>query len=225
MKTVHHELDVEASEGRVQDAITTEEGPDGCWSDHVVVGGADVGRTIEFTFAGDFDPTVRVDAVVPGSSLTWRRIAGHSTWDDDPFRFDLAVLDDDRVRLRFTKDYATELNDDDYGIYNFNWAYYSRASAFCARRGGGSRTRPLRRRAPFVRSLRAGLRRRRCGRRRGRVFDGVVSGALGRRRGLGRAVRAWPRARKFAREHSHLPAHVSRVGVRGHGPAGVGLVA
>ena len=29
-----------------------------------------------------------------------------------------------RTRLRFTQDYAVELSDDDYGIYNFNWGYY-----------------------------------------------------------------------------------------------------
>ena len=29
-----------------------------------------------------------------------------------------------RTKLRFWQDYAVELRDDAYGIYNFNWGYY-----------------------------------------------------------------------------------------------------
>jgi hypothetical protein len=32
--------------------------------------------------------------------------------------------DDGQTRLRFWQDYAVELDDDAYGIYNFNWGYY-----------------------------------------------------------------------------------------------------
>lgn len=37
---------------------------------------------------------------------------------------DLATLDNGRTRLRFRQEYAQELADDDYGIYNYNWGYY-----------------------------------------------------------------------------------------------------
>jgi hypothetical protein len=30
----------------------------------------------------------------------------------------------DQARLRFTQGYGVELDDDAYGIYNFNWGYY-----------------------------------------------------------------------------------------------------
>jgi hypothetical protein len=36
----------------------------------------------------------------------------------------LGPHDDGRTRLRFWQDYAIELDDDAYGIYNFNWGYY-----------------------------------------------------------------------------------------------------
>jgi hypothetical protein len=49
---------------------------------------------------------------------------GHAPWQDSTFRFELAPVDDDRTRLRFTQGYGVELSDDAYGIYNFNWGYY-----------------------------------------------------------------------------------------------------
>jgi hypothetical protein len=36
----------------------------------------------------------------------------------------LATPDDGRTRLRFWQEYAVELADDYYGVYNFNWGYY-----------------------------------------------------------------------------------------------------
>ena len=43
-----------------------------------------------------------------------------------------------RTRLRFTQDYAVELSDDDYGIYNFNWGYYLESLRLLATAGPGS---------------------------------------------------------------------------------------
>ena len=50
--------------------------------------------------------------------------SGHEPWKDNTFRFELFRLDDGRTRLRFWQHYAVELEDDYYGIYNFNWGYY-----------------------------------------------------------------------------------------------------
>jgi hypothetical protein len=51
-------------------------------------------------------------------------VDGHTPWKDGIFRFTLVALDDGRTRLRFWQEYAVELSDDAYGIYNFNWGYY-----------------------------------------------------------------------------------------------------
>jgi hypothetical protein len=59
-----------------------------------------------------------------GRNLEWRCIAGHEPWDNGTFRFEVVRLDDGRTKLRFWQDYAVELSDDAYGVYNFNWGYY-----------------------------------------------------------------------------------------------------
>lgn len=59
-----------------------------------------------------------------GRELGWRCVAGHEPWQDSSFRFEVAAQDDGRAKLRFWQEYAVELADDYYGVYNFNWGYY-----------------------------------------------------------------------------------------------------
>jgi hypothetical protein len=57
------------------------------------------------------------------SKLGWKCVGGHAPWAENTFRFEL-LEHDGGTRLRFWQDYATELDDDAYGTYNFSWGYY-----------------------------------------------------------------------------------------------------
>jgi uncharacterized protein YndB with AHSA1/START domain len=124
MKLIHHVLDVDASPGRLWSALTEREGLAGWWSTEVDCPPAAVGTVVRFTFAGDFNPQMEVTELVDGERLVWRCVGGHQNWDDGTFLFELAPRPNGRSRLRFSQEYAIELSDDDYGIYNFNWGYY-----------------------------------------------------------------------------------------------------
>jgi uncharacterized protein YndB with AHSA1/START domain len=124
MKTIHHVVDIAAPPATAWRALTESSGLAGWWSTDVRVGGATVGARIDFTFAGDFNPVMEITRVEPQRALEWRCLDGHEPWKDNTFRFELAVLEDGRTRLRFWQDYAIELADDAYGTYNFNWGYY-----------------------------------------------------------------------------------------------------
>jgi len=124
VKIIHHVLDIDAGTAEVWAALTTGEGLAGWWSRRVSVEGTGTGARISFVFDGDFNPVMQVTEAVAGQRLAWRCTDGHGNWKDNTFTFELAGLPDGRTRLRFTQDYATELSDDDYGIYNFNWGYY-----------------------------------------------------------------------------------------------------
>ena len=132
MKTIHHVVDVAAAPGVVWSALTEERGLAGWWSTKVTVG-----PRIEFTFAGDFNPVMKVTAAVPEQEIDWRCTGGHEPWDDNTFRFRLVALDDGRTRLRFWQDYAVELSDDAYGTYNFNWGYYLESLRLLCTTGAG----------------------------------------------------------------------------------------
>jgi hypothetical protein len=54
--------------------------------------------------------------------VAWKCVGGVEQWADS-FRFELEDRDG-ATRVRFRQDYATELSDDDYAIYNYNWGYY-----------------------------------------------------------------------------------------------------
>ena len=49
----------------------------------------------------------------------------------------MTALDDGRTRLRFWQDYAVELEDDYYGVYNFNWGYYLESLRLLCATGSG----------------------------------------------------------------------------------------
>ena len=124
MKVIHHVLDIDASPEAIWSAITEQNGLAGWWSTQVRAAGASVGARVEFTFAGDFNPVFEIAKMEAGAELEWRCLGGHDPWNDNTFRFQLAGLDDGRTKLRFWQDYAVELSDDAYGVYNFNWGYY-----------------------------------------------------------------------------------------------------
>jgi hypothetical protein len=88
-------------------------------------------------FAGDFNPDMKVIQFEPPSDLGWRCVGGVEQWADNTFSFGLEDRDG-ATRLRFQQDYATELSDDDYGSYNFNWGYYLESLRLYCESGRGN---------------------------------------------------------------------------------------
>ena len=92
---------------------------------------------IDFIFAGDFNPDMKVIQFEPPSDLGWRCVGGVNQWADNTFSFGLEDRDG-ATRLRFQQDYTTELSDDDYGSYNFNWGYYLESLRLYCESGRGN---------------------------------------------------------------------------------------
>lgn len=124
MKTIHHVVDLNASENTVWSALTEADRMAGWWSTSLRTPPAAVGARTYWTFAGDFNPVMEIVSLDPCRELQWRCVGGHEPWQDSLFRFQLHQLEDGRLRLRFWQEYAVELADDYYGTYNFNWGYY-----------------------------------------------------------------------------------------------------
>ncbi|MDX6391639.1 MAG: hypothetical protein QOJ73_2702 [Streptosporangiaceae bacterium] len=124
MKTIHHVVDIDAGTDIAWSALTEADQMAGWWSTKVLTPAAEVGARVEWTFAGDFNPVMQITTLDKQRELGWLCVSGHDPWQDNTFRFELFPLDDGRTRLRFWQHYAIELDDDYYGIYNFNWGYY-----------------------------------------------------------------------------------------------------
>jgi uncharacterized protein YndB with AHSA1/START domain len=142
MKTIHHVLDVDAAPEIVWSAITERDRLASWWSTVVDAPTAATQARVTFTFAGDFNPVMLISDLTPPRRLTWRCIAGHDKWQDNEFLFELEPLPAARTRLRFWQHYATELSDDDYGNYNFNWGYYLESLRRLCVTGTGTPYRP-----------------------------------------------------------------------------------
>ena len=124
MKRIHHVVDIEASALTVWTALTETQDLMSWWSTQLNAPTAAVGTQLHWTFGGDFNPVMEITTLEGERELIWRCIAGHTPWKDNIFRFQLVKLENGHTRLRFWQDYAVELADDYYGVYNFNWGYY-----------------------------------------------------------------------------------------------------
>jgi uncharacterized protein YndB with AHSA1/START domain len=144
VKTIHHVLDIAAGVPAAWAALTTEAGLAGWWTPQVSIEETGAGPRVSFVFGGDFNPVMQVTGAEEGRRLMWHCTGGHDNWQDNTFTFELAGLPDGRTRLRFTQDYATELSDDDFGIYNFNWGYYLESLRLLLTTGSGMPYRPER---------------------------------------------------------------------------------
>jgi uncharacterized protein YndB with AHSA1/START domain len=122
VKTILHLVNVAATRETVFKALTSTDGLAAWWTTKVS-GDAGVGGLIDFTFAGDFNPDMRVAEIEPPSLVSWRCVGGVEQWADNGFRFELMARNG-ATTLRFRQDYAAELSDDDYATYNYNWGYY-----------------------------------------------------------------------------------------------------
>jgi uncharacterized protein YndB with AHSA1/START domain len=137
MRTIHHVVDIDASAKVVWGALTDQEQMANWWSTEVDAPKTVAGQLQVWTFAGDFNPVMEVTDIAEQRHLGWRCVDGHSNWKDNTFDFELVPLPDGRTRLRFTQNYAVELSDDDYGIYNFNWGYYLESLRLLCTTGAG----------------------------------------------------------------------------------------
>lgn len=138
MKTIHHVVDIAADARVVHQNLTRQEGLAGWWSTRVQADGATVGAVVTFTFLEGFNPVMEIIDTDPGRVVAWRCVGGHGPWGDNTFRFELDPRDDNGTRLRFWQHYATELDDDDYGTYNYNWGYYLHSLQRLCESGAGA---------------------------------------------------------------------------------------
>lgn len=125
MKTILHVVDLDVPPKAAYDAVLRPEELSRWWSTRVTADTVEVGGTVDFTFGGDFNPDMKITEEKEPAVVRWRCTGGHDNWADNVFAFEIEELDGGRrARLTFTQEYARELDDVDYGTYNFNWGYY-----------------------------------------------------------------------------------------------------
>jgi uncharacterized protein YndB with AHSA1/START domain len=122
MKTIIHTTDIATTREAAFEALTTVPGLSAWWTTKVTGHGGPEGR-LSFTFAGDFNPVMKVIGFTAPARLEWECVDGAGQWRGNTFRFELEERGSGS-RLRFRQEYAAELSDDDYGSYNYNWGYY-----------------------------------------------------------------------------------------------------
>ena len=82
------------------------------------------GGEIEFTFIPDaFNPRMRIEQLDEPASVRWTCVGGATGWQDASISFELRDHEGG-TRLAFRQGYGEPLDDESFGIFNFNWGYY-----------------------------------------------------------------------------------------------------
>lgn len=140
MKQIVHAVHIHAAPAEVYRAITTAAGLRRWWSRQVEADERQ-GGVIRFTFAGDFHPHMQQTRLEPDRRVEWLCVSGHANWQDNAFAFALEERKGETL-LMFSQDYARELSNEVYGIYNFNWGYYLNSLKQLCEKGSGAPFEP-----------------------------------------------------------------------------------
>lgn len=97
MVDILHRVGAQASPEDVYDALSTNTGLSGWWTQQTSGGDGDAGDTIEFRFSdlGGFD--MRIDELVPAKRVAWTVTGGPDEWIGTKVRFDLHTVDDHTI--------------------------------------------------------------------------------------------------------------------------------
>lgn len=136
MKTILHAVPISAAPATIYETVATERGLAGWWSTKVKAD-VKVGGIVDFTFAADFNPDMEITALEPSRLVTWKCVGGHEPWTDNTFRFAIEARGEASLLL-FQQEYARELSDEQYGVYNYNWGYYLNSLKRLCERGVGT---------------------------------------------------------------------------------------
>jgi uncharacterized protein YndB with AHSA1/START domain len=141
MKAILHVVDIPAAPKEVFPALTTIDGLSDWWTTRVA-GDEEEGGTVRFTFIPDmFNPEMRIDSMEEPTTLVWRCVGGADPWVGATIRFDLREHETG-TRLTFRQEYDQPLDDESFGIYNFNWGYYLESLRLLCESGTGKPFRP-----------------------------------------------------------------------------------
>jgi uncharacterized protein YndB with AHSA1/START domain len=123
MRTITHAFDVAASPESIYDALTSEEGLCGWWTETATIDRDETPDRIDFRFGAEFRVGVAIESEKEPRLVRWRCTAGSEEWLESTLAFELQRRDHGTLVL-FEHDYARELEREHFGRFNFNWAYY-----------------------------------------------------------------------------------------------------
>ena len=137
MPAIHFRTTVDAEPGTVYDALATEEGLAGNWTDQLEVP-EKAGAVARFGFGPDWAKTLelRVDALEPGRHVEWTPVGGFPGWVGTTIRWDLEQAEDGGTVVHFQHTgWQDEQADGEMAMCGYTWAMIIDRLAAQASRG------------------------------------------------------------------------------------------
>ena len=124
MPAIHFRTTVDADPEAVYDALTTEQGLAGNWTDQLEVP-QQTGEVARFGFGPDWAKTLelRIDALDPGRRVEWTPVGGFPGWVGTSITWDLAPADDGGTVVQFAHSgWQDEQSDGEMAMCGYTWA-------------------------------------------------------------------------------------------------------
>jgi uncharacterized protein YndB with AHSA1/START domain len=122
MNKILHMVQIKAPLSKVYSAISTQDGLSSWWTTNVKAESGEGGQ-VDFFFMEGMTPNMKVTKLEKDKAVHWKCVGGHDNWKDNTFSFDLSE-NDGVSNVMFIQNYAQEMPDPVYGMYNYNWGYY-----------------------------------------------------------------------------------------------------
>jgi len=121
MANIRHNLIIKASIEQVYDAITSEEGLKGWWTEGATAKPVE-GYVNHFRFGEEYFNRMEIIKLTAPTTITWKCVDGEKEWIDTELSFELSKRDED-ILLKFSHlNWAEE--SDFYGLCNHHWGRY-----------------------------------------------------------------------------------------------------
>ena len=134
MAEIRHYLIIDASPGKVYEAVTTRAGLAAWWTEQTVAEPA-VDAIIEFRFGEQYHNKMRVMELQENRRVEWECLEGDAQWVGTTFAFELEEREGKMV-LRFLHGNWRETTDF-YASCNYHWGYYLRSLKLFCETGAG----------------------------------------------------------------------------------------
>jgi len=123
MPSIHFRKTVDASPDDVYEALATQEGLAGNWTDQLEVP-EQVGEVARFGFGPDWAKTleVRIDALEPGRRIAWTPVGGFPGWIGTAIAWDLEPAESGTVVHFRHEGWPDEAADGEMAMCGYTWA-------------------------------------------------------------------------------------------------------
>jgi uncharacterized protein YndB with AHSA1/START domain len=134
MKSIYHQLKIEAPVEKVYEALTTQKGLSGWWTPETTAK-PEAGSIVRFAFGPNYFKEMKIEELQPNKKVKWICINGYEDWIGTTITFEIQSIDKGTSLLLHHdgwKEYTQG-----FAACSYDWAIFLRSMKFLCETGKG----------------------------------------------------------------------------------------